>query len=164
MAMPQPGAAPATAIPAPSQAPAAIQAPAASASTLAGTGPAVCGGPAAGCTPVAVGQAGSYYDVTPARLSEMLKAKNFPLINVHIPYFAELPNTDAFIPYDQITQQLSKLPADKNAPIVLYCRSGSMSTEASQDLVKLGYTNVWNLAGGMYAWQAAGLPLLNKGQ
>jgi rhodanese-related sulfurtransferase len=34
-----------------------------------------------------------------------------------------------------------------------------MSTRAAQDLVRLGYTNVYNLVGGFNAWVEAGLPL-----
>ncbi len=105
---------------------------------------------------------GSYIDLSALELSNLLRNKSFPLINVHIPYEGELPQTDTFIPYNEITQRLDALPADKNAPVVLYCRSGRMSTEASQALVRLGYTNVMNLAGGWNAWQAAGYDLLQK--
>jgi rhodanese-related sulfurtransferase len=107
---------------------------------------------------------GSYTDVNAAGLAAMLENKDFPLINVHIPYEGELEDTDLFIPYDEIEQHLDQLPADKNARIVLYCRSGRMSTEAAQVLAGLGYTDVWNLDGGMVEWQQAGYPLLDKPQ
>jgi rhodanese-related sulfurtransferase len=106
---------------------------------------------------------GSYTDVDAAGLAAMLENKDFPLINVHIPYEGELEQTDAFIPYNEIAQHLDQLPADKNARIVLYCRSDRMSNEAAQELVKLGYTDVWNLDGGMIAWEQVGYPLLDKG-
>lgn len=105
---------------------------------------------------------GSFNKLKSSELASMLKAKDFQLINVHTPYAGEIEGTDVLLPYDQIEQNLGKLPADKSAKIVLYCRSGAMSTIAAGTLVKLGYSNVWNLDGGMGAWQAAGYPLVNK--
>lgn len=103
---------------------------------------------------------GTYTDLTPAELKPMLDNKDFFLVDTHIPAEGRLPKTDARIPYNEIEQQLDKFPADKNAKIVLACRSGRMSSEASQTMVRLGYTNVYNLAGGMAAWQAAGYEIV----
>lgn len=103
-----------------------------------------------------------YVNVRPAELAGMLKSKDFLLVNVHVPYEGELEGTDLFLPYDQVEANLAKLPADKGAKIVLYCRSGSMSTTAAQLLVKLGYTNVRNLEGGMIAWKQAGFTVQEK--
>ncbi len=107
-------------------------------------------------------EGGSYNNVSPAQLKQMLASKDFVLINVHVPYAGELAQTDAFIPYTDIEQNLSKLPADKNAKILLYCRSGHMSGIAANTLIKLGYTNIWNLEGGMAAWQNAGYALVQN--
>lgn len=75
------------------------------------------------------------------------------VVDVHTPEQDHLEGTDAFIPYDQIGSRLSDLPADKNAEIILYCRSGSMSAQAAQVLVEKGYSNVKHLAGGIQAWR-----------
>lgn len=105
---------------------------------------------------------GFYTDITPQELNAMLANKDFVLVNTHIPYEGELARTDAFVPYDALDENLGKLPADKNAKIVLYCRSDRMSTIAAQALVKKGYTNLYNLVGGMAAWENAGLPIVVK--
>lgn len=102
---------------------------------------------------------GAYTDASVAELQAMLKNKDFTFINVHIPFEGDIAGTDVSIPYNEIAQNLSKLPADKDAKIVLYCRSGRMSSIAAETLVGLGYTNVWNLKGGMVEWEKAGLPL-----
>ena len=99
---------------------------------------------------------GSYKNVSPDELNAMLKNKDFVFINVHIPFAGNIADTDLSIPYDQIEQNLSQLPSDKNARIVLYCRSGRMSAIAAEKLVSLGYTSIWNLDGGMIAWEQAG--------
>jgi rhodanese-related sulfurtransferase len=102
---------------------------------------------------------GSYQNVTPEELNTMLKDKDFVLVNVHIPFAGNITSTDLSIPYDQIEENLSQLPSDKNSKIVLYCRSGRMSQIAAEKLVSLGYTNIWNLKGGMVDWEQAGYDL-----
>lgn len=102
-----------------------------------------------------------YADINVQQLVEMLPDKNFTLVNVHIPYEGELSQTDLFIAYNRITDNLDQLP-DKDAPIVLYCRSGRMSAEAATVLARLGYNNVMELNGGFIAWEAAGYELLHK--
>ena len=95
----------------------------------------------------------SFTTITSAQLSTMLKQKDFFFANVHIPYEGEIKDSDAFIPYDKITDNLDKLPKDKTAKIVLYCQSGRMSEIAEKELVSLGYTQVSHLSGGMIDWK-----------
>lgn len=111
---------------------------------------------------VSVASAGTYTDILPTELYSMLQQKDFVFVNVHIPFEGDIANTDVSFPYNEIDQNLAKLPADKNAKIVLYCRSGRMSTEAAHALVKRGYTNLYQLDGGMVAWEKAGYPLVGK--
>lgn len=101
---------------------------------------------------------GVYTDITVEELQTMLADKNFVFVNVHIPFEGNIPGTDLSIPYDQIAEHLDELPAP-DAQIVLYCRSGRMSQIAAETLVGLGYTNVYNVVGGMIAWEQAGLTL-----
>ena len=101
---------------------------------------------------------GSYTDINAAELQTMLANKDFTFINVHIPFEGNIAKTDLSIPYDQIAQNLDKLP-EKDARIVLYCRSGRMSSIAAETLVGQGYTNLSNLSGGMAAWEQAGLSI-----
>lgn len=99
---------------------------------------------------------GSYQNITAVNLNTLLKNKDFIFINVHIPFAGNIAGTDLSIPYDQIEQNLSQLPSDKSAKIVLYCRSGHMSRIAAEKLVSLGYSSIWNLDGGMVGWEQAG--------
>jgi rhodanese-related sulfurtransferase len=104
-------------------------------------------------------EGGSYTDVSATELQVMLANKDFTFVNVHIPFEGDIANTDLSIPYDQIADNLDQLPSTKDAKIVLYCRSGHMSGIAAQTLVGLGYTNIWNLSGGMVAWEQAGFDI-----
>jgi rhodanese-related sulfurtransferase len=104
---------------------------------------------------------GAYTNVGPDELNTMLENKDFVFVNVHIPFEGDIAGTDLSIPYDEITQaaNLAQLPADKNAKVVLYCRSGRMSTIAAEALLEEGYTNLYELDGGMVAWEQAGYPI-----
>jgi rhodanese-related sulfurtransferase len=99
---------------------------------------------------------GSFKDISVSELLVMMENKDFTLVNVHIPFEGDLPKTDLSLAYDSIGQKLDQLGGDQNAKIVLYCKSDRMSTIAAEELVKLGYTNIWNLDGGMVAWEQAG--------
>jgi rhodanese-related sulfurtransferase len=115
-------------------------------------------------TPVPVGKViptekGQYTDISPDELQAMLEHKDFFMVDVHIPHEGLLPAVDARIPYDKITEELDQLPADKTTKIVLTCKGGGMSTTAAVALADLGYTRVYNLAGGFVAWKAKGYPL-----
>ena len=113
-------------------------------------------------TRVEIAGGGSYIKIEPQELQTLLADKKFPLINVHVPYEGEIENTDANIPYNETDKIVAELPADKNAMVVLYCRSGRMSGETTEALVTLGYTNVWNLDRGMVGWKEAGFPIITK--
>ncbi|WP_348798792.1 thioredoxin domain-containing protein [Flavobacterium adhaerens] len=51
---------------------------------------------------------------------------------------------------------------DKTKPVFVYCKSGGRSLKASEKLVELGFTTVYNLDGGMLKWEAAGLAKPNN--
>ena len=110
---------------------------------------------------VVAGKGGQWTNVSPDRLAQMLEHKDFTLVNVKTPYYGEIAGTDLYIPYDELSARASELPAGKGAKILVYCRSGVQSAQAAQTLLDLGYTNVWNLDGGMTAWEASGRQLIN---
>jgi rhodanese-related sulfurtransferase len=51
---------------------------------------------------------------------------------------------------------------DKNATYAVYCRSGNRSGQAVKVMQDAGFTNVFNMNGGVIDWANAGLPLVNN--
>ncbi|MBV9303922.1 MAG: sulfurtransferase [Acidobacteriaceae bacterium] len=58
-----------------------------------------------------------------------------------------------------IERDIEKTIPDKNAKLVLYCGGGYRSALATDNLQKMGYTNVISLDGGWRAIEASGLPI-----
>jgi len=98
-----------------------------------------------------------------AELQTMLENKDFTLVNVHTPREGDIPQTDLRLAYDQIEQNLTQLPAEKDAKIVVYCLTSGMAKKAVATLLSQGYTNIWMLEGGTTAWLEAGLTLEKEG-
>ena len=62
------------------------------------------------------------------------------------------------IPLGQLNNDIKILEKYKDQTIVVNCRSGSRSAAACSILRKQGFTKVYNLAGGILAWQQAQMP------
>ena len=98
--------------------------------------------------------ANSYRQVSMDEAVKMMKnEKNYIILDVrrpdeyakgHIPGAINLPNEEIG------TSEITELP-DKTQLILVYCRSGRRSKEASEKLVKLGYTNIVEF-GGILDW------------
>ncbi len=97
-----------------------------------------------------------YKNIDTSELKEMMKVKDFLLIDVKIPEQAHIPGTDYFLPFDKIHLTIEQLGVDKSEKIVLYCRSGYTSSIAAEKLSEMGYVNVFNLLGGTIAWKQSG--------
>jgi rhodanese-related sulfurtransferase len=89
-------------------------------------------------------------------LSDMMVTEDVYLVNVHVPYEGQIVGTDAHISYTEIASRLDELPTDQT--VVIYCRSGNMSTQAAQEMLDAGASGFSELEGGFIEWEAAGLP------
>lgn len=94
-----------------------------------------------------------FESVNAVEFAELAKNKDAFLLDVHIPEQSHVPNTDAFIPFNELKENTDQLPQDKDTQILVYCRSGSMSREAAYELSQMGYTNIIDLAGGINAYK-----------
>jgi phage shock protein E len=60
------------------------------------------------------------------------------------------------IAVNDLNAKLNKIPKDK--PVIVYCQSGSRSSQAARTLLAAGYTEVYDM-GGIGGWQRQGLPV-----
>ncbi len=63
------------------------------------------------------------------------------------------------IPLGKLNERIGEIEKYKEQPIVVVCRTGNRSGTACAVLGKRGFTQAYNLAGGVTAWQKANLPL-----
>ncbi len=60
------------------------------------------------------------------------------------------------LPVDEVSDEIEKIIPDKNASVYVYCLSGSRSVYAVEEMMMLGYKNVFNLTNGLLAWRIGG--------
>ena len=105
------------------------------------------------CT--APGKSLGYKQITMAEAVKMMKTeKNYIILDVRrADEFAEGHIPGAINVANEVigTEEIPELP-DKSQLILVYCRSGRRSKEASEKLVKLGYTNIVEF-GGILDWK-----------
>ena len=64
------------------------------------------------------------------------------------------------IPLAQLAERLKELTKYKEKPVLLHCQGGVRSAKACDLLAKNGFTKLYNLQGGLNAWQQAKLPVV----
>ncbi len=100
-----------------------------------------------------------YRDLDPPTLAEL--AGTIAMIDVREPheFTGELGHVagSKLVPLATLLDAARAWPRDEE--LVLVCRSGNRSGRAAQALAGAGFTRLYNLAGGMLAWNAAGLPV-----
>ncbi len=103
-------------------------------------------------------------DIDPVIASSLLANNTITWIDVRGPdeYVGELSHIipSALIPMDQVPQHLEKIP--KTGHKIFICRSGARSAKTCQYLQGIGYTDCFNLAGGMIKWNQLQLPTEGK--
>ncbi|MCU7915485.1 MAG: rhodanese-like domain-containing protein [Candidatus Thiodiazotropha sp. (ex Gloverina cf. vestifex)] len=102
--------------------------------------------------------------VDPAAATEMINHQQAVVVDVrpsadfHKGHIINAIN----IPSNGFNNQISTLNKHKDKPIIISCRSGAQSSAACQQLKKSGFEQVYNLKGGILAWQNANLPITRK--
>ncbi|GAA4931271.1 rhodanese-like domain-containing protein [Mucilaginibacter defluvii] len=93
-------------------------------------------------------------EITVQELKEKIdRGEDFQLIDVREDFEYQTSNIGGqHIPLGGILIETDKLYTDK--PVVVMCRSGKRSAAAIMQLEQQGFTNLYNLKGGILAWQA----------
>ncbi|HMI04537.1 MAG TPA: rhodanese-like domain-containing protein [Pedobacter sp.] len=95
-------------------------------------------------------------EITVEELKEKIdNNEDFQLIDVREPFEYEVSNLNGEnIPLGGILIEADRIATDK--PVIMQCRSGKRSAAAVMQLeAQLGLTNLYNLQGGILAWQEA---------
>lgn len=100
-------------------------------------------------------------EVNTAGALQLINHKNALVLDVREPgeYGAGHILNSRLIPLSKLRERMGELEKHKDQPIVVVCRSGNRSGTACHLLGKQGFGQVYNLAGGVQAWQKLNLPL-----
>jgi len=100
-----------------------------------------------------------FKNITVAELEKLMKSDKVRLLDIR----TDAEMAQGMIPQGEalamhlIPSQMAQL--DKDATTILYCRSGIRSAQAAAFLVENGFTDTYNLQGGIIEWVGAGFPV-----
>jgi rhodanese-related sulfurtransferase len=102
-----------------------------------------------------------YLEIEPLAAVEMMNHRDALYIDVREEAEVKegLVLNSVHIPLRELHRRLGELGSDKSRPVIVGCRSGNRSAVACGTLKKEQFAEVYNLRGGIMAWQSAGLPL-----
>ena len=63
------------------------------------------------------------------------------------------------IPVEKIANQLASLEKHKTQPVIIVCQTGTRSIPACKTLINADFEDVYNISGGMQAWEDSKLPM-----
>lgn len=100
--------------------------------------------------------------ITPRELKEKQKGGAIVLLDVREPYEYEIARIvgSRLIPLGEISDRVQEIP--REGEVVVYCKAGTRSAHAISELQELGFTNLYNLVGGIDAWTEEIDPSLMK--
>lgn len=93
-------------------------------------------------------------EVTVSQLKQMMDSKeDFQLIDVREPHEADIAQIGGeLIPMGEVMANLDKISKDKK--VIVHCKAGGRSAAIVNALQSQGYTEVYNLKGGILAWSS----------
>jgi rhodanese-related sulfurtransferase len=102
--------------------------------------------------------------IAPADARQLLDAGDALLLDVREPDEYRSAHVDGarLLPLGQLSASLDTLP--RAGTVVVICRSGRRSAEAVRLMQQAGFQHPINLAGGILAWRAAGLPVVEPAE
>jgi rhodanese-related sulfurtransferase len=107
---------------------------------------------------------GGKYVVDPRRAVELINQQDALVVDVRpVADFAQGHIINAMnLPMNGFSKQIEQLKKYQDRPIIVACRSGAQSTQACRNLRQEGFQEIYNLDGGILAWQNANLPTTRK--
>jgi rhodanese-related sulfurtransferase len=107
---------------------------------------------------------GGKWVVDPQRATELLNREDAVVVDVRpMADFSKGHIINAVnIPMNGFKNQMTQLEKHKEKPIIVACRSGAQSSAACKLLRSSGFDQVYNLKGGILAWQSRNLPVSRK--
>jgi rhodanese-related sulfurtransferase len=99
-------------------------------------------------------------EATPQEVAEKMKSSQPLVLDVREPWEYSEGHIagSALVPLGQLPKHLNEFTSP-DQEIIVVCRSGGRSGQATMFLMQSGYTNVTNMAGGMLAWEQSKLPV-----